>query len=158
MKKNAVILLTLCLFTVVMSVPARCQGKNTGIGIILGEPTGLSSKVWWDDNIAFDCGLAWSITNDPDLHIHGDVLWHDWKVLDDYFEIDDSGRLPLYYGIGGRIKAGDDTRVGIRFVIGVSYIFSYVPFDVFGEIAPVLDIAPETKVNFNVAFGGRFWF
>ena len=158
MKKNAVILLTICLLAVILSSPARCQGKNTGIGIILGEPTGFSGKVWWDDNIAFDCGLAWSITDDPDIHIHSDVLWHNWKVLDDYFEIDDSGRLPLYYGIGGRIKAGDDTRVGIRFVIGVSYIFSYVPFDVFGEIAPVLDIAPETEVNFNVAFGGRFWF
>ena len=122
MKKNALILLTICLLTVILSSTALCQGKNTGIGIILGEPTGFSSKVWWDDNIAFDCGLAWSITDDPDLHIHGDVLWHNWKVLDDYFEIDDSGRLPLYYGIGGRIKAGDDTRVGMRFIIGVSYI------------------------------------
>jgi len=135
-----------------------CQQKHTGIGISLGEPTGFSGKMWWSDTMAFDCGVAWSFAEDPSIHIHGDVLWHNWHVLDDAFEVDDNGRLPLYYGVGGRLKAGEDTRLGVRFVIGATYIFAYAPFDIFLEIAPIMDIAPETELQLNAALGTRFWF
>ena len=53
--------------------------------------------MWRDENIAFDCGAAWSLTDDAGFNIHGDMLWHNWKVLDDAFDVDDSSRLPLYY-------------------------------------------------------------
>ena len=146
------------LFTI-LSTPAWCQEKDTGIGIILGEPTGFSGKIWWNEDMAFDGGVAWSFTGDPHLHIHGDVLWHNWNVLKDTFEVDDSsGSLPLYYGIGGILKVGDDAKLGMRFVLGTAYIFENAPFDIFFEIAPIMDVAPETELRLNAAVGSRFWF
>ena len=144
--------------TAIISTQALCQEKNYGIGIMLGEPSGFTGKMWRDQNIAFDCGAAWSFTNDAGFNIHGDMLWHNWRFLDDAFEVDDSARLPLYYGIGGRLKAGDDTRLGLRFVVGASYIFEHAPFDIFLEIVPVMDVVPETELDMNGSFGGRFWF
>jgi hypothetical protein len=158
MKTKAFKLAGLIILFYLFSASAWCGEKNTGIGVIIGEPTGFSGKVWWNNSVAFDGGVAWSFVNHPSFHIHSDVLWHNWKVLDDAFEVDDSARFPLYFGIGGRIKAGDDTRVGIRFVVGGSYIFEYSPFDIFCEIVPIMDFAPETELSFNAAFGARFWF
>jgi len=144
--------------TAILSTQAISQEKEFGIGVMLGEPTGLSGKMWWDENSAFDGGAAWSLTDDTSFNIHADMLWHNWKVLDDAFEVDDSSRLPLYYGIGGRLKAGDDAKLGVRFVVGASYIFEYAPFDIFLEIVPVMDIIPKTELDINASFGGRFWF
>jgi hypothetical protein len=137
---------------------AFCGEKKYGIGVMLGEPTGFSAKVWHDKNTAIDGGIAWSLTDDKHFNVHADYLWHNWKVLDDAFEIDDTGRLPLYYGIGGRLKTESDTRIGLRFVVGSAFEFSYAPFDIFFEIAPVMDIVPKTELDLNVAFGGRFFF
>ena len=66
--------------------------------------------------------------------------------------------FPSTIGIGGRLKAGDDTRLGLRFVVGASYIFEYAPFDIFLEIVPVMDVVPKTELDMNASFGGGFWF
>ncbi|MFC1541801.1 hypothetical protein ACFL50_05050 [Candidatus Latescibacterota bacterium] len=141
-----------------LSSQAVCQGKNVGIGIMLGEPTGFSAKVWQGADVAIDGGIAWSLAEDTRINIHADMLWHNWNVLEDAFEIEDTVRLPLYYGVGGRLKAEDDTRIGMRFVFGSSLIFEDAPFDIFFELVPIMDIIPKTELDINVAFGGRFWF
>ena len=134
------------------------QGKNVGLGIMLGEPTGFSVKVWRDLNTAVDGGIAWSLTDEKHFNVHTDMLWHNWDVLNDAFELDTAGTLPLYYGVGGRLKSEDDTRIGIRFVVGSAFEFSNAPFDIFFEIVPVMDIVPKTELDLNVAIGSRFWF
>ncbi len=128
-----------------------------GLGIMLGEPTGISLKHWLTGSTAIDGGMAWSFADETKLHLHGDWIMHNFTVLTDELGID-SGSLPLYYGIGGRLKFDDDTKAGIRFVLGVSYIFETAPFDLFFEVAPIMDLAPETELAGNVSVGARFWF
>jgi hypothetical protein len=72
------------------------------------------------------------------------------------FETD--ATIPLYYGIGGRITTGcgEDTRVGLRIVIGIGYIFRDAPYDMFVEAATVVDLAPSTELNGNGGIGARF--
>ena len=153
--------LTLSIITLltILSAPAWCQAKHTGIGIILGEPTGFSWKMWLDGSMAYDAGIAWSFAGEPRIHVHGDVLWHNFNVLQNTFDIDESnGWLPLYYGIGGILKVGNDARLGARFVLGTTYVFKNAPFDIFLEVAPVMDVIPETELRLNAAVGSRFWF
>lgn len=128
------------------------QGEGFGAGVILGEPTGISLKNWFGRKTAFDVGLAWSFQENGDFHLHADYLWHDFGV----FKVR-TGRLPLYYGIGGRIKFSDKTRMGVRGVIGLDYLFKNAPFDIFLEVAPILDIVPKTELFFNGALGFRFF-
>lgn len=153
------ILCALFCLTVLSLMPVKsfAADENVGLGIIIGEPTGFTGKMWWNDTVAFDGGLAWSFTDDENFNIHSDVLWHNWNVLQEAFEIN-TGRLPLYYGFGGRLKISDDSRLGVRFVIGVSYMFDDAPIDIFGEMAPVMDIAPETTIRMNAGIGARIWF
>jgi len=135
-------------------------GGEAALGVILGEPTGLSGKLWLDRTDAIDAAAAWSFGNHEAFQLHADYLIHRYDVFEG---IDPAyGKLPLYFGIGGRFKShgGRDDRAiaGVRVPVGVTYLFARVPFDVFGEVVPTLDVAPETEVRLNVAIGGRFYF
>ena len=131
---------------------------DIGLGIILGEPTGFSGKLWTGEDSAVCGAVAWSIADDTRLlHVHADWVRHNRTVLMRAFDVR-QGELPLYYGLGGRVRFDDDTRVGVRFVVGVDYIFEQAPLDIFYEIAPVMDLLPKTTLNGNVAIGVRFWF
>ncbi len=131
------------------------QQKGFGAGIILGEPTGFSLKGWLNETNAIDAGVAWSFGSPASFHVHADYLWHNYDV------IKSTEILPLYYGFGARLKAGEngeDTRFGIRAVIGLDYIFRNAPVDLFLEVAPIVDIAPKTELSGNGGIGARFWF
>lgn len=136
------------------------QSKSTGLGIIIGEPTGISFKTFLSPNTAFDAGFAWSFIDNGSFHIHGDFLVHDYSL----FSVT-SGRMPVYYGIGGRIKLknekrgrSSDEKLGVRIPVGFAYEFPGDKVDIFLEVVPVLDLTPETKVNFNAAVGARYYF
>lgn len=135
------------------------QTNNFGIGIIVGEPTGLSMKLKLSENTAIDGALGWSFEDKGSIHIHGDFLLHDYNLIHV-----DEGRLPIYYGIGGRIKLknndndNDEDKIGVRIPVGIAYEFSSRKVDIFLEIVPILDLAPESRVTFNAAIGARYYF
>lgn len=145
-----------CIATaLVLAVPmaGRAQG-GTGLGVMVGEPTGLSAKTWVSGNTALDLGLAWSFVDDGAAHLHGDYLFHNFGAFDV-----DRGALPVYYGIGLRaIFRDDDARLGLRVPVGVDYIFSGSRADLFFELAPLLDLTPETEFRLNGAAGMRYFF
>lgn len=151
---SLIVLATLCCCVVLHTRPATAADR-VGLGIIVGEPTGVSLKIGRTGRNAIDFGFAWSLQDDNDLHIHGDWLYHDFDLISV-----ERGSLPLYFGIGGRVKFREnrDDDIGVRFPVGLSYIFESSPFDVFLEVVPVLDLAPDTEFDFNAALGGRFFF
>jgi hypothetical protein len=148
------LLLTLTLAVTSTSVlNAQTSSGDLGLGIIVGEPTGISGKMFVGDNKAFDFGAAWSFGNNSSLHLHADYLIHRFDLI----EVD-SGRLPLYYGLGARLRFANDAHVGIRIPIGLSYYFENDPLEIFFEIVPVLDLSPSTNFSGNGGFGIRYYF
>lgn len=148
------ILLLITISTLAVCLPARSQTKVFGMGVIVGEPTGLSLKGWLSKRTAWDAGVAWSFSKGTSLHLHADYLIHSFS------EIEDQPRMPVYYGIGGRIKTSskEDGRIGVRGVIGLEYLFRELPMDVFVEFAPILDLAPATELGMNAGLGMRYFF
>ncbi len=128
-------------------------GSGWGIGVIIGEPTGLSFKSWSGRTTAIDAAAAWSFRGEGKFHVHMDYLLHNYRV----FNVK-RGKLPLYYGIGVRAKFEEETRVGVRIPVGVCYLFRNEPLDVFFEIVPVLDLTPETDFDINASIGIRYFF
>jgi len=122
-----------------------------GLGIILGEPTGLSAKLWTGSSNAFDFGAAWSFEGSGHLLLQADYVWHSSLTKAS------SGQLALYYGIGGRIVFANDPDVGVRIPIGLDYIFSSAPIDIFAEVVPIMDLIPDTEFVLNGGLGIRFW-
>lgn len=100
---------------------AQNNKGDVGLGVILGEPTGLSLKSWNNQNTAFDLGLAWSFAGNNDaIHVHADYLWHKWLNVD-------SGSLAFYYGIGGRVVFANDAKAGLRVPFGLAYLTPDAP-------------------------------
>jgi hypothetical protein len=150
MIRSAVLMLLVSLLSF-SAVPAQDEGF--GLGVILGEPTGISWKAWTGSRTAVDGAVAWSFEKEAAIHLHADLLWHNFGP----FEAD-RGEFNLYYGIGSRIKFEDDSRMGARVPLGLGYLFGTAPLDFFIEIVPILDLAPETDFSLNAAMGVRYFF
>ncbi len=145
--------LTLLFLAISCAGTASAQ-RRVGAGIIVGEPTGLSAKWRLDDNSAIDGAAAWSFGRKKDaVQLHLDYLRH----KSDLFRVD-RGRLPFYFGLGGRIVFGDRAILGGRIPIGLAYEFDGEPIDIFVELVPVLDLVPATDFTLNAAMGARIWF
>jgi hypothetical protein len=148
---------------------AGAQSSGFGLGLVLGEPTGISAKGWTGPTTAIDGALAWSLWNGSYIHLHADYLFHDMDLIHLA-----KGRLPLYYGPGlrlhswtgdrywerGRWYTDDGTRtdLAVRFPVGLDYLPEKAPVDVFLEIVPTLDLVPSSWFEFDGAIGVRYWF
>ena len=146
------ILLIFTLFIILTST-LNAQQTGFGLGLILGEPTGLSGKYWISPWTAIDGAFAWSIDKKSGVHLHSDYLWHDYRIISVI-----KGKLPIYYGVGARVVFATDNIFGVRGVAGLNYIFDGTPLDIFLEIVPILDIAPKAGFDFNGAIGIRYYF
>ncbi len=154
MKRWPICSLYLMLIVTLFPLSAMAKDQRTfGLGVILGEPTGLSAKLWTSRTTALDGSLAWSFGRKDAFHMHGDFLLHDYSLI----KISE-GKLPVYYGIGGRLKLQVETLLGVRFPLGLNYQFARAPFDIFIEIVPILELIPATDFNMNAAIGVRFFF
>ncbi len=129
------------------------SNHNIGLGIILGEPTGISFKIWNRQTVAFDAGAAWSIVDEKHFQVHGDLLFHNFSL----FRVE-TGRMALYYGVGARVWFASDTTVSLRVPVGLSYEFEKTPVEIFLEIVPMLDLIPSTEVGMGGAVGFRYYF
>lgn len=152
--KNINLILILALigfsFGVLDTVEAQSRHGNTELGVILGEPTGLSLKVWQSDRTAYDAAVAWSFGNNESVHIHADYLRHNWLDVDD-------GSLAFYYGLGARALLSNNSRMGARIPVGLQYILPSTRLSIFFEVAPTFDVIPETSFGVNGGLGIRFF-
>lgn len=141
-------------FVFSFSVFSFSQSRGFGLGIILGEPTGISAKYWTGSTTALDFGLGYSFEKNSRVHLHGDYLFH----VNNLFQTTEN--IALYYGPGARLRLVDvgDSRLGFRFDVGLVWIPKNAPIDVFIEVAPLLDIIPETDFSVNGGIGLRFFF
>lgn len=150
------------LFTLAPAPADAREGGPFGLGVMLGDPSGLSFKYFVGGNNAIDGGLGFSVRHDW-FHLHADYLFHfpqrwgggDW--------------LP-YVGIGGKLVAwdhdhradwyddDDDVALGVRIPVGLAWHPRRAPIDVFGEVVPGLWIIPGTEFDFDFAVGVRFYF
>lgn len=133
----------------------NAQDKGFGLGLMVGEPTGISAKYWLDGDNALDFGLAYSFVQKLSaVSLHADYLYHAFDIIkSDY-------RLPVYYGFGARLRFVDnsDNALGARGVVGVAWLSDNLPIDVFFELVPVFNLIPATSLNLDIALGARYYF
>jgi hypothetical protein len=146
---------------------ARAEGRGVekgafGLGLILGEPTGVSAKYYLADDTAIDAAAGGAFIG-RGVQVHADFLWHPWIL-----EQREGFVLPLYLGVGARVlkrDAGggdeDHVRIGLRVPVGILFDFTRVPLDVFVEIAGVADYRTRGDafgLDLNAGAGARYYF
>jgi hypothetical protein len=131
------------------------RAGSFGLGILAGEPTSLSGKLWLSGATAVDAGAGWSFVDPDGFQLHGDFLFHAFNLIHA-----GKGQLPLYFGVGGRVKFVEhgDNLAGIRGPVGLAYLIPNSHLEAFGEVAPILDVAPSTRLEWNGGVGLRYYF
>ncbi len=148
-------LLALLVITGFLAVSAEAQNtqRNKGLGAIIGDPTGVSLAYWTSNSQAFSAGAAWHFVQNPSLHLHVDYLFYRFDIIEP-----NVGSMPLYFGVGGRIRFENDDQFGVRFPLGIAYHFQDDPLEIFLEVVPVLDLIPGTGFSGNSGIGIRYYF
>ncbi len=148
---------------VVVTGLARTQGKF-GVGVIIGEPTGVAWKYRTGGVNAVDGAIGLSPGDRARFHV--DYLWEKHSFQEE--------NLSLHYGAGLAFGVGDsralalengDTYVFVRRdlgfafrgVAGLTYTFPRSPFDAFVEIAPLLIVTPAGGMGIDAALGVRIY-
>ncbi len=157
MKTKTTMLFSLLIF---LSTHFAWAGRGpVTLGVILGDPTGLSAKIDLGRNEAFDGAFSWSTGSRSGTQIHVDYL----KFRPESIEAGDSF-LDVYYGIGARLISLDhgDNRgkiaFGPRAPIGLKYELKDPSVEFFGEIALILDLTPATDADVDLGVGARYRF
>lgn len=156
MKKTAVSV-TICILLLTLFVTGTHaeDRKKIGLGVIAGEPTGLTAKFMFNNTTGIDGGVGWKTSGDNEFHIYADYLYH----LYDIIRVP-SGQLPLYLGGGLRYvdRSNEDDKFGIRIPVGIEYLFENVSLGAFFELVPILNLTPDTDFDLEAGIGIRFFF
>jgi hypothetical protein len=133
---------------------APAAQHDRGIGPMLGEPTGATLKFWRDQDEAVVFGLGINPFADFSVQASADYVLHIFEFGQQF----DVPELALYTGLGGRVNGPDDGNVelGLRIPVGVNW-FSDERTELFAELTPVLDVAPDWEIDLNAVVGIRFY-
>jgi hypothetical protein len=151
MKRFLLIVIPATVLAVTQQV--RSQQEDFGLGIVVGEPTGISAKYWISQTTAIDGAVAWSFSHSGSFYIHADYLKHHFEIIDI-----SEGRMPFYYGIGGKMVLANKGILGVHFPLGMAYMFDTAPLDIFIEIRPGLNLLPSTSFDISGGIGVRYYF
>jgi hypothetical protein len=126
-----------------------------GIGIMIGEPTGISAKYYLKSgDKAIDGGIGGNFAGTKGIAVHADFLWHP-KILTSEPAFD----MPFYVGGGVRVIQHDlgggstDFHWGVRIPAGILFDFNNVPIDVFLELALILEFRDGSQATKESSFG-----
>lgn len=143
----------LLIMVCILIIPAlshAAQGGPLGVGIILGDPTGISAKYWLDKTNAIDAAIGFDR-----FSVHADYLFHFRNVIPQT----GGGEFGAYVGPGLVYKdKKHDNMVGVRFALGAAFEISQYPVEIFAEIVPVLELSPDTDLNLDGGIGIRYYF
>ncbi|HLL24164.1 MAG TPA: hypothetical protein VK427_18660 [Kofleriaceae bacterium] len=139
----------------------RAEKGTFGAGIIIGEPTGVTAKLYVNDDEALQAAAGFAFVGGG-IHAHADYVFH--PVI---LQSRDSFVLLAYVGPGVRFiqyrDGRDDTTlaVGIRGVGGLLFDFKDNPLDAFVEVAGVVEFETGDEgfgPALNAAAGVRYYF
>lgn len=133
---------------------AASSHANKGLGIVLGQPTGLSGRIDTHSTTAWDAAMAWNLGKSSYLLVQADRLW----VRPKAFKLDTTA-LDFYYGVGAIVSIPhSDLALAFRIPAGLSYRFRDPSLEIFGELAIAFTLVPSTDFDVLGGVGLRYWF
>lgn len=134
---------------------ARSGHGGVGIGLQLGEPTGITAKFWLDRTSAIDATVGWNIISDR-FTLQAGYLFH--------FPLDvPTGSLAAYVGAGGLLGARGEEHPGDAYILlagriplGLEYIYNPISF--YAELDPLIELLPAVGPGLGGGIGFRFYF
>ncbi|KAB2897612.1 MAG: hypothetical protein F9K40_12595 [Kofleriaceae bacterium] len=139
----------------VLGLAARPARAEVGVGLFVGQPTGIDLKLDLQRKTALDIVAGWKDFDDDgrDGYAHLTFLVNLGNAR---------GRsvvVPFRLGIGGAVwdrggDFGDDVNIAVRAPFQVGIRFRRTPLEIYGEVALVLVFIDENDNEDNVDADG----
>jgi len=141
------------LLAVLWTVPARADSGQFGLGLIVGQPTGITGAYDLSDKSAIDAAVGLALFDGRDFYVHVEYLYTPFTLVH-------GGDLDLsaYLGIGGWLVAAGDAVIGVRAPFGLSLDFNTAPIQIFAEASVLVSLVPEVRGTVRGAAGFRYYF
>ncbi len=133
-----------CCALFLVLLPSNTQA-DTGIGVQFGEPGSVALSMRFT-NLAI--GAGWHLGDDG--YLVADV---DYWLLEKKL----ANKLDWFLGPGVGLRIGDPFRLDVRLPIGLQWMPTK-DIEIFGQVAPALQIINETAFKFGGAVGIRYVF
>jgi hypothetical protein len=135
------------------SAPANADGGPFGLGLVLGDPAGISGAYRLGDKMMLDAAIGLDVLGDSDFYLHVELLLSSPPLV-----TGSSVGLSAYAGIGGYMVDHSDPGIGARAPFGLSLDFTRVPLQLFAEIALYVALVPGVDADIGGAAGFRYFF
>lgn len=136
--------------------PAAAQrgpGTSVGLGGQIGDPSGITLKLWNPTGWSYDFMAAWDTGDFFFLNVHGLLEQH----------VNGNGNVHVFYGPGAYIgvrdrphERDDDSVFGISAEVGLGVLLQQ--FEIYGQLIPRLDLTPATDGDIGAGIGVRYYF
>lgn len=148
----------LVLAMLAIAAPARA---DVGLGVFIGEPTGVDLKLGMSHRSALDLVIGWDT-----YHDNHDHYAHLTYLVTPFVGVGDSIMVPLRIGIGGALYDDGDfdngTNFAVRAPLELGLRFKRSPIEIYGEVALKLTFIDDHDNNETVDLDGgvgiRFYF
>jgi len=131
------------------TLQAQPDDGSVGVGLQLGQPSGLSIGVYKPDGLGLDVLAAWDLNDFLYLNAHG------------VFSSGDGSPFRLFYGPGAYVglyergNGEDQVRVGVSATGGLSAFLG--PFEIYARVTPRLRLLESTDVAIGGGLGLRLF-
>jgi hypothetical protein len=140
------------LAAVAVGAPGQARA-DVGLGLFLGEPTGLDLKLDLQRRSALDIVLGFSTFRDGRAD-YGHLTY----LLTPVIGHGRSVSVPLRLGIGVAVFDTNDTNVAVRAPLEIGLMFHSVPLELYGEIALFVPFVRNVDAELQGGIGLRFYF
>lgn len=144
------------LLSLVMMAGLAGAEPRLGVGVSVGDPTGLS--LGWRGNAwsGAQAGLGY---DDGGFDVHADYL-QTVTILEPFRRV----QVPLYVGAGAGFETGqagwlgESSEASLRVPVGASLLFDRVPIELFAQGVPTVRVVPDTAFGVDLGLGARWYF
>lgn len=154
------------------STRTSSSSKTLGLGVIFGEPTGLTLKYWNSHTTAINFGVTYSFGNY--FVFLADYLWHFPTAFSSATRGKISSEFVPYVGIGAELFVGNSPysslnrryfffnsdnsiALGARIPLGIEFMPRSAPLGIFAEIVPGIGLVPGVFGFLQGGVGVRFY-
>lgn len=143
----------------------RAARADVGLGLFLGEPTGIDLKLGLSHKSALDILVGWY--NEYDDWNDDGAYAHLTYLVQPFITYGESVMVPFRIGIGGAVfddqgRYDEDIHLAVRVPFQIGFMFRRTPLEIYAEIAlkaTIVDPGPDHRdIDLDGGIGLRFYF
>jgi hypothetical protein len=134
---------------------AMDESGSFGLGPMMDEPRDPSMRPRLSDVMDADGEAGRSFVDPDGIQVQRDVLFHKLDLL----RRAKTRSSPVYFGVDPEVKfvKHQENQPGIPAPVGITYRSGQQRFAFFAELAPILQVAPTTSLNWGGGLGIRIY-